>query len=197
MLKVEQTPVYADLRKNMMIASKLLKNKLSADSLPVETLTGILGYIIGKSTHLTDNMDLLRLEIEQDNMTKSKLFRAIKKNELYTLVEENEKKIFEETNSPFADILKKDISALPLSNPNNEDVNFDKFKDILFSLPFISDLLRASCAFNYLLHENFIRSLNNVKIQIRSIDSSKVSNFIFTKKYVKTPLIPGRKSVSQ
>lgn len=163
-----------------MIASRLFKNQFSQDFLPIETIKSISSYIVGKTAAGLD-LDLARFDINTDNLNKSIVFKTTKKGESYSFTELNLPHIQVNTDSPFANIIRRSVTAIPLANDDNVEIGFDKFKDIIFALPFISDLIRASCGFNYSLHENFIKVLNSVRIEISSVESSKLLNFVFAK----------------
>lgn len=181
MLKIDtnHVPIFHDLRKGVTITSRLLKNQFDQDLISLENVKSISSSIIGKPSAGLD-FDSARIEIDSDNMKKSLKFKVGKKGENFIFGEDNSPIVQVNTNSPFVAVMQRTVTSVPLCNNDNVEISFDKFKDIIFCLPFISDLIRASCGFNYSLHENFIKSLKSVRIEVSSIESSKVMHFNFT-----------------
>ena len=87
--------------------------------------------------------------------------------------------------SAFEKILKNEANSLEINNCENVEISFDEFKGLFFSLPFIPDLLRASCGFNHSVKKNFIKNLPCLKVEISYPDIKNFTrNFMFTRLFV-------------
>jgi hypothetical protein len=166
-----------------MILIRFLNNQFSTKYISKDLLNSVSDFLVGKNTLKT--MDYIRLENDSENMRTSHVYKCDDKTGL--IHPTNESKIIDDTNSKYSEFLEKYLqdSLINLNNDDNCEINFDKFKDIVFNLPFISDLIRASCGFNYSQNENFIRTLKTVKVELTTYENNKTMNFIFTKTFVK------------
>jgi hypothetical protein len=144
-------------------------------------------YLLGEKS-LESNMEKLRLDLESDNGKKTKILN-IKQgtdNQIsMTESQENNFNLIDTKETAFEKILKNEANSLEINNCKNVEISFNEFKGLFFSLPFIPDLLRASCGFNNSLNENLIKNIPCLKLEISHPDIKIFTrNFIFTRVFV-------------
>ena len=149
-------------------------NHYNMKSLSKENIILILKTIIENSEDLSkyknNSFDEIKIVIEKDNIQYNRTFKLDFSKEInieelskYEIKPQNDMK------DPIDVNLCKEVLSLELINSYTllDEINFDKFKELFFNLPFLSDLLRIS--------SSFISNVSNV-IQINNeLESLKVS----------------------
>ena len=149
-------------------------NHYNMKSLSKENIILILKTIIENSEDLSkyknNSFDEIKIVIEKDNIQYNRTFKLdfskginIEELSKYEIKPQNDMK------DPIDVNLCKEVLSLELINSYTklDEITFDKFKELFFNLPFLSDLLRIS--------SSFISNVSNV-IQINNeLESLKVS----------------------
>ena len=91
--------------------------------------------------------------------------------------ENNIKSIYEKS-------LGKEMNSIEFYSNENLEISFDKFKEYIFELPFIPDLIRATCCFHSKIDDKFIKSFSKVRVEISGYDKGNIKSFIFSKEKV-------------
>ena len=162
---------FDDITKELIIYLNHLKNHYDLNIFSYEIISFILNSIIGQKDYKKykeKNLDIITLVIEKDNIIHKRYYTI---NYLPSLKIEE---IFEHPNfikpKDENDILNQElcyeISNIYMNNSYNitKYINFNKFKEIFFKLPYLSDLFRVS--FSYLNQSS--------KLSKKEFDSFKV-----------------------
>jgi len=180
---------FLNVKRNLSITANYLKNQYNLNKIPND----LLYLCINKDTAKSNSMksyNLMRVDLDVDNVRKTKNLIVIKGYGDNILIENKEahsknygsigKNNSDKKETLAETILKAEADSLELNNTNMTSISFDKFKDIFFNLPFISDLIRAGCGFNYVHDDNFIKILENLTVEIAYPERHIIRNFMFT-----------------
>jgi hypothetical protein len=171
----------------------LLINKYSLSSLPLDVFSNLYSYLNDEKKVPSEDFEKLRIEMNEGNIVSSKIFDLEKSlDNTTTLIKSDElknlKNLSNETSTlnVFSKILSREASAIPLNanydNNNTQQISFDKFKDLFFNLPLISDLIRASLAFNSSSsHNEYMKTFETVFVELSYMDGAVIRNYKFTK----------------
>jgi len=77
-----------------------------------------------------------------------------------------------------------EIENIELKNDDNLQIDFEKFKEIFFKLPFISDNFRCIMSFSKFSSQALIKYLPTLKVFISSVDTRHTKVFIFSDDFV-------------
>ena len=144
---------FDDINKQINIFLSYLNNHYNVNSISKELLLFILTKILDKvdlNRYIKNNFDTITLVIEKDNMIMKRNYN-IKYSPLK--IEEDYEPIFDVKPKNPEDIANSElcyeISNLYINNTYSKDtyISFDKFKEIFFKLPYLSDLLRVSFSY--------------------------------------------------
>lgn len=173
---------FVDIDKQFEIINKYLKNQFNVKSLSSELINSEFSYMLSK--HKVDSQfDTIRIDMYTENIKIRKTLEVRQENGQISIKDSDKITESSDKDKVIEKILKEEINSLELYNDDNYEISFEKFKDIFFELPFIPDLIRANCGFNYSFSENFIKSLHNVNVEISTSGGYQVRNFIFSLDY--------------
>ncbi len=91
---------------------------------------------------------------------------------------------FVDSTTVYKNSLKNEIENIELKNNDNLQIDFEKFKEIFFKLPFISDNFRCIMSFTKFSSQALIKNLPTLKVFISSVDTRHTKVFIFSDDFV-------------
>jgi hypothetical protein len=186
-LKMDHTHNIVDVRKNLTRLINMLINNFNVNRISANMLNASLDFLVGHQVK-GEIYKSLKIDFNNENTRKIKEYEiAHVDNDHYKLINQhNEDFEFSDGNylrQLFEMVLAREINSYELYANENIEISFDKFKDIFFELPFIPDLLRATCCFTNSTKDNFIKSFDKVSVEVYG-DRSNTKHFIFTNKKV-------------
>ena len=170
---------FDDINKDLNIFLNYLNNHYNMNCLPKDILIFVLTNILnnkGVDNYIKNKFDKITLVIEKDNLMYKRNFTI---DYLQNKIVEDKDQIFEVSPNNPKDIaniiLSYRISFLDANNSYNINnyISYDKFKEIFFKLPFLSNLFRVT--FSY-ISENidiYNKEFEYVKVSI----GYKVDNY--------------------
>jgi hypothetical protein len=184
-----------DLRRNLTIVINMLINLYGVNSISGSMLNTVMDFLVGHNTKNTI-YNAIKLDFNNENI------RKIKESEVsqdshggIKLIEFFEHKFEFSENTTlrylFESVLAREINSFEIYSNENIEISFDKFKEIFFQLPFIPDLLRATCCFNNSKKEQYIKTFDKVSVEVYA-DRGNVKHFIFSNRKVKQNLTLGK-----
>ena len=158
-----------------------LQNHFNIDYISPEILQIIVSNIPFK---INNNFDQFLIQYEKDKIritnhyhfnNKTKKIKRHKMINLDTLICDN----------PYKVLLKRQIEGYELNNNENQLIDFERFQELFYKLPFISDLLRA-----YLSHSIYPKvefenaEVPCVKYELHSPRNNMIFTFVLSKDLV-------------
>ena len=149
---------FDDITKEIIIYLNHLKNHYNLNSFSYEIMTHIFNSIMKKkdlNKYKQNNLDTITLVIEKENIL-YKRYYTINYSPSLNIIEEMVSPNFikpKDANDILNCELCYEISNIDINNTYNSTnyINFNKFKEIFFKLPYLSDLFRVS--FSYINQE--------------------------------------------
>jgi hypothetical protein len=166
-----------NFRRNFTIINNLLINKFNLHSISPEIMNTVSDYII--SSKNKSEYDKLIIDLSNESTRILRKFNVIEGK----IRDEGDKFVYSFENnikSIYEKCLGKELNSIELYNNQNYEISFDKFKEYIFELPFIPDLIRATCCFHSRIDNKFIRTFSKVRVEISGNDKGSVKSFIFS-----------------
>jgi hypothetical protein len=175
-----------DIRRNLTIVINILVNLYNVNRISSSLLSSVLDYLVGSQIK---NSIYKSLKVDFNNENNRKIREAdIIHEGSHGMISDlfDTKFDFSEQTTLrylFETVLAREINSFELYSNENIEISFDKFKEIFFQLPFIPDLLRATCCFNNSVGDQFIKTFDKVEVEVYA-DRSNVKHFIFSDRRV-------------
>lgn len=128
--------------------------------------------------NLNRNYNRFIIHYDNENIRKTRIYEhdmgSLKPIKSDSLLDINE------ANTVYKMLLKEEMENIELVNNQNEQLEFEKFKEVIFKLPFISDLFRCTMSFSEFRSQTLIKVLPSVRVKIPTSDYTHYKVFIFS-----------------
>jgi hypothetical protein len=181
-LKIGESNNITNINKNMAAITNILINNFNYCKLNPNIISSVLDILMGNAKSKTPCNKLL-IDICNETTRRIKTLDIIDGS---VHDPDGDKFVYSyegNLTSTYEKIIGKELNSFEMHNNQNTEITFEKFKELFFELPFIPDLLRATCCFNNSVNEKFIKSFNCVKVEI-SAYAGNVKSFIFSRNRV-------------
>ena len=156
--------LFDDIAKELNIFLNHLNNHYNINSFSANIISYIFSQILNKKdikAFSKNNFDTLTLLYEKDDIIYKRIY-SIKYSPLSITEEKNDINIINDkySNEAINKVLIHEMSNISINNSYNVTnlISFDKFKEVFFKLPYLSDLFRV--CFSYLSED---KNVTNVK----------------------------------
>ena len=174
---------YVEITKFFSLKINLIKNVFSLNNLS----HNLVSIILKMNNNLDITFNRLIIQYEYENIKITNIYEydmsSIKITPKESFIKEKD------TDSIYKKVLKDEMESIQLTNNNNLQLDFEKFKDVFNNLPSLSDLFRCSMSFSEINVNSLIKVLPMVKVIIPTSDESHNKVFIFSKELVRNCLI--------
>ena len=167
---------FIDMTKEFMEKFIFIQNYFNFHNLPEEMLQKILFFIDEKGIQ---NFNKFLIQYERDNIRNIRIYKfnkikkSIKREKIWNIPKEK-------CDNFYKSLLKQSTKGFEFSNNYNVEIDFKKFKEIFFQLPYLSDLFRT----NFVISTKNKNQIKNfiipfVKFVLHSPENDKIFTFIF------------------
>lgn len=173
-----------DISRIFSLVLSMLKNEYDIAFLSRDLTNLIFNAIMKKyAKDVNEGSINLYLETFNECIRTYKMIKLEKDGDNYILPkEESPLKVKDLDMSYLGELIKNVLTNIEIYNNELNNISYEKFSDIIFKLPFLGDLLRASCSFNSYPSYDFIKVYENVRVEVNLNDNIS-HNFMFVKNY--------------
>lgn len=173
-----------DVSRTFALVVSMLKNQYDIAYMSRDLTNIVFNSILKKySKEVKNGSSNLCLEIMNECVRTIKFIKFDNDGSQYTLPQEKSSiKVSESVDNTYlAELVKNILSEIEIYNNEETNISYQQFSDILFKLPFLGDLLRASCSFNMASNSQFIKNFENLRVEVQQVNNDVSHNFMFVK----------------
>lgn len=144
----------------------------------------LINYFFKMNKIINNDCDRLLIQYDNENIRNTRIYEVVN-----GVVSPYPQPSFIDSTTVYKNCLKNEMENIELINNDTIQIDFEKFKEIFFKLPFISDTFRCIMSFTKFSSQALIKYLPTLKVFISSVDTRHTKVFIFSDDFVKLKFI--------